>query len=86
MNQRSATPRTLRSRVDRRPRTAQEWTAFAALPAEARNAVYLRSIRAMLRFFTVLTILGIVAGVVLAILGIHAIDQSNTPAPTGLGG
>lgn len=77
-------PRAVRSSVDRRPRSAQEWTRFAALPAEARNAVYLRSIRAMLRFFTVLTILGLVAGIVLALVGIHAIDQR--PAVSGLGG
>lgn len=80
----ASTPRALRSRVDRRPRSAQEWAVFAALPAEARSAVYLRSIRAMLRFFTVLTILGLIAGVVLALLGIHAIDQH--PVTGGLGG
>lgn len=80
----SSAPRAVRSSVDRRPRSAQDWIVFAALTPEARNAVYLRSIRAMLRFFTVLTILGLVAGIVLALVGIHAIDQR--PAVSGLGG
>lgn len=86
MRQRTAgsAPRAVRSSVDRRPRSAQEWIAFAALTPEARNAVYLRSIRAMLWFFTILTILGLIAGIVLALVGIHALDQR--PVTSGLGG
>jgi hypothetical protein len=68
--------------VDRFPKSAQDWAAFAALPAEVRSAAYLKSIRSMLVFFTVLTILGIVAAVVFALLGIHAIDQSQTQVTT----
>jgi hypothetical protein len=67
-----------RPKIDKFPKNLAQWAAFAALPVEARSAVYLRSIRAMLLFFTVLTILGLIAGVILALVGIHVIDQSNT--------
>ena len=67
-----------RPKIDKFPKNLAQWTAFAALPPEARSAVYLRSIRAMLLFFTVLTVLGLIAGVVLALVGIQAVDQSNT--------
>lgn len=65
--------------VDRVPKDPEEWRAFAKLPAADRSAAYLRSIRAMMLFFTVLTVLGLIAGVVLALIGIHAINQANTP-------
>ena len=70
---------------DEFPRTPAQWAAFAALPADERSAVYLRSIRAMLVFFTVLILLGIIAGVALALAGIHAIDQSNATTTNPFG-
>jgi len=75
----TSNPRTIsRPNVDKFPKDLAQWAAFAVLPAEARSAVYLRSIRAMLLFFTVLTILGIIAGVILTLVGIHAVDQATT--------
>ena len=62
--------------MDGFPRTPTEWSAFALLPAAERSAVYLRSIRAMLLFFTVLTVIGIAATVVLMIIGINAADNT----------
>jgi acyl-coenzyme A synthetase/AMP-(fatty) acid ligase len=71
----AAVPNTSTPRIDNFPKSPAEWAAFAALPAAERSAVYLRSIRATLLFFTVLTILGIIAAVVFTLIGINAIDQ-----------
>jgi len=49
-----------KDRIDRMPSTPQEWSAFAALPAQDRIATYLRSIRSMLLFFTVLGIVAVI--------------------------
>lgn len=64
--------------VDKFPKSPAEWKAFAALPAVDRSAVYLRSIRAMMLFFTVLTVIGIVAGIVLALVGINAASDTTS--------
>ena len=60
-----------KDRVDRMPSTPDEWAAFAALPAADRTATYLRSIRSMLLFFTVLVIVGLV-GVMVSTLSHHS--------------
>lgn len=70
--------------VDRMPRDPAEWAAFAKLPAADRAAVYLRSIRTMVLFFTVITAIGLIAAVVLGLLGIAAAHQAaTTPHPFG---
>lgn len=70
--------------VDRFPKSPADWAAFAALSAADRSAAYLRSIRSMVLFFVVLTIIGIVVCVLLTMLGIHAIDQEqSTISPIG---
>lgn len=63
-------PTEAKDRVDRMPSTPEEWAAFAALPAADRSAAYLRSIRSMLLFFTVLVIAGLV-GVMVTVLSRH---------------
>ncbi len=45
--------------VDRMPKTDAEWAALAQLPAADRSAAYLRSIRGMVLFFTVLAVVGL---------------------------
>jgi hypothetical protein len=75
----------MRPSVDRFPKSDQDWTVFSALPADVRCAAYLRSIRSMLLFFTVLTIIGIVLAVVFTLLGINAIDQGNINSTSGFG-
>jgi hypothetical protein len=70
--------------IDRFPKSPADWAAFAALSAADRSAAYLRSIRSMVLFFVVLTIIGIVVCVLLTVLGIHAIDQEqSTISPIG---
>jgi len=73
-------------RIDRYPKSAEDWRVFAALPAADRCAVYLRSIRVMLVFFVVLTVLGIIAGVVFGFEGFPAFHQSGAPTPNSLFG
>ena len=51
---------------------------LAAKPPEERIAIYLNSIRKMLIFFTVLVVIGIVAGVILAIVDIQAVHSAQT--------
>lgn len=63
--------------VDRFPQTPADWRAFAGLPAPDRCAVYLRSIRSMLVFFVVLTVIGIILMVVFFLIGINAAEQST---------
>jgi len=48
--------------VDRMPKSEAEWRAFALLSPAERSAVYLRSIRSMVMFFTVLVVVGLVLG------------------------
>lgn len=58
-------------RVDRMPRrTLAERRAFAQLPVEERIAAYLRSLRRMAMFFTALTVVSLVVGLVLG-LAVH---------------
>ena len=49
-----------KDRVDRMPSSPEECAAFSTLPAADRAATYLRSIRSMVLFFTVLVIVGLV--------------------------
>lgn len=56
---------------------------LARMTPEERSAVYLNSIRRMLVFFTVLTVIGLIAGVIVGIIGIQAIQHAQTC--TGLG-
>lgn len=63
--------------IDRMPKTDQDRAMFAAMPAAARSAAYLNSIRKMMIFFVVLTITGIALSIILFILAIHAADQVN---------
>jgi hypothetical protein len=65
-------------RIDRFPRQPEEWKAFAALPADERAAIYLRSIRAMVLFFTVLMVIGIIATIVLMLIGISVASDTAT--------
>jgi hypothetical protein len=62
---------------DQFPKSPADWAAFAALPAPERSAVYLRSIRAMVLFFTVLTVLGITATLILMVIGINAANSTT---------
>ena len=79
----AAAPTALPS-IDRFPKSAADWAAFATLSAADRSAAYLRSIRSMVLFFTVLAIIGIIISVLLTVLGIHAIDQEqSTLSPLG---
>lgn len=74
----AARPRpTAKPSVDKFPKDPAEWMAFAALPADERSAIYLRSIRAMLLFFTVLTVIGMVSTIVLLLIGIGAAHDST---------
>lgn len=55
---------------------------FARMTPEQRSAIYLNQIRKMLIFFTVLTVIGLVAGVIVGIAGIQAIHHATC---TGFG-
>lgn len=66
------------AKPDKFPKTPAEWTAFAALPAVDRTAVYLRSIRAMVLFFTVLTVIGLTATIILMVIGINSASDTTT--------
>lgn len=77
----TAVPRTYNAQkpsTDKFPKTPAEWTAFTALSAAERCAIYLRSIRSMMLFFTVLTVIGIIAGFILALIGIDAANSTPT--------
>lgn len=54
--------------------TAAEKAAFAALAAEERSAAYLNSIRKMLIFFVVITVLGLISGAVFGYMEYNAIN------------
>ena len=69
---------TAKPRVDRFPKHLEEWKAFAALPADERAAIYLRSIRVMMLFFTVLAVIGIVSTIILLLIGISAAHDSTS--------
>jgi len=59
-----------------------ERTALAALTPAERAAIYLNQIRKMMVFFVILTVLGIIAGVIIGIIDINAIhnaQQTQTP-------
>lgn len=64
--------------VDKFPKSPAEWAAFAALPAPERSAVYLRSIRAMLLFFTVLVVIGLTATIALMVIGMNSGSDTTT--------
>ena len=64
-------PSVAKNDVDRMPTTPKEWEAFAALPAADRSAVYLRSIRSMLVFFTVLAVLGVIGVFILGVANLQ---------------
>jgi|GEM_PF-6617702 len=68
----------VKPRIDRFPRQPEEWKAFAALPADERAAIYLRSIRAMMLFFTVLAVIGIVSTIILLLIGIISANDTST--------
>jgi hypothetical protein len=72
------TVRTAKPTVDKFPKHPAEWRAFADLPADERSAIYLRSIRAMMLFFTVLTVIGIISTIVLLLIGINAANDTTT--------
>jgi hypothetical protein len=61
--------------------TEVEKAAFAALRAEERSAAYLNSIRKMLTFFVVLTVLGLIGAVAVGLMEWSAIDSLKS-APT----
>jgi hypothetical protein len=61
--------------VDRMP---EDPAVLAQMTPEERAAVYLNSIRKMLVFFTVLTVIGLIAGVIVGIIGIQAIQHAQT--------
>ena len=64
--------------VDKFPKHPEEWKAFAALPADERTAIYLRSIRAMVLFFTLLTVIGIVTTIILMLIGLSTAHDTTT--------
>lgn len=77
----AAPPRTtpaVKPTVDKFPKHPAEWKAFAALPADERSAIYLRSIRAMMLFFTVLTVIGIVSTIILLLIGTSSAHDTTT--------
>jgi hypothetical protein len=63
--------------VDKMPKTEAEWRAFAALSPAERSATYLRSIRSMILFFTVLTVIGLVLGLLLGFGVLHSTTATN---------
>ena len=67
------------SAIDRMHKSDTDRALFAALPAADRAAAYLNSIRKMMLFFVVITVIGIILGVIFTILIIHA---ANQPTPT----
>ena len=73
--------------IDRIPSqnaTKETRDAFAALSPDARAAAYLASIRKMLIFFTVVTVISLIAGFVIGVVGAvelhHANQVANTPS------
>lgn len=60
-------------------------SALSQLTADERCAVYLNSIRKMLVFFTVLVLLGIIAGVVIGIIDINTLHSVNPSSTNGFG-
>lgn len=58
---------------------------LALLTPDERCAVYLNSIRKMMIFFTVLTILGLAAGIVIGLVGINAVHSVQQVSGGGLG-
>jgi hypothetical protein len=53
-------------------------SAVALMTPEQRSALYLNQIRKMLIFFTVLTVVGLVTGIIVGIVGIQAIEHAQT--------
>ncbi len=64
--------------IDRMHKSDTDRALFAALPAADRAAAYLNSIRKMMIFFVVVTVIGIVLSVIFTILIIHAANQPTT--------
>ena len=64
--------------IDRMHKSDADRALFAALPAADRAAAYLNSIRKMMVFFVVVTVVGIILSVVFTILIIHAANQPTT--------
>jgi hypothetical protein len=58
--------------VAKMPKTEEEWRAFALLTPAERSAAYLRSIRSMVLFFAILTVVGLVLGVLMGSGVLHA--------------
>lgn len=83
MHDRTGTPAV--PRVDAFPKSDEDWRAFATLPAAERSAVYLRSIRAMLLFFTVITVLSAAAALVLMVIAFNTTGQSGATAGNPFG-
>lgn len=52
-------------------------STLAGMSPEERAAIYLNQIRKMMIFFTVLAALGILAGIIVGIIGIDAIHQAD---------
>jgi hypothetical protein len=77
------TTRTPKQTVDKFPKDPAEWKAFAEMPAGDRAAIYLRSIRAMVLFFTILTVIGIITTTILVLVGINAANNTTTSNPFG---
>jgi hypothetical protein len=64
--------------IDRMHKSDTDRALFAALPAADRAAAYLNSIRKMMIFFVVITVIGIILSVVFTILIIHSADQTTS--------
>ena len=54
-----------------------ERAVLAAMTPEQRTAIYVNQIRKILIFFAVLAVVGIITGVILAIVDINAVHQAN---------
>lgn len=53
-----------------------------SMTPEQRAAIYLNQIRKMLIFFVVLTVLGIIAGVIIGVVDINALHNAQQTTPT----
>jgi hypothetical protein len=68
-------------RVDAMPSSLE---ALARLTPEQRSAIYLNQIRKMMIFFVILAVIGIIAGVILGIVDINTVRNSQQSG-VGLG-
>jgi hypothetical protein len=64
--------------IDKVPKTGAEWAAFAQFSPAGRSAAYVRSIRAMVLFFTVLALIGLALGLFLGLRHATSANEHGT--------